>query len=77
MRRNKFHDSANQKQRFSLRKLTIGTVSVLLGTTFYLTTTSTSVKADTSNNSNESNVVAAESQSLPTTNQNVTLGGVC
>lgn len=38
-------DSANARQRFSIRKLTIGTASVLLGTAFYLGTSETTVQA--------------------------------
>ncbi|WP_295729467.1 mucin-binding protein [uncultured Limosilactobacillus sp.] len=47
MRRNRNLDSANQKQRFSLRKLSIGTVSVLLGSTFYFVSNSATAQADT------------------------------
>jgi LPXTG-motif cell wall-anchored protein len=63
MKRNQFLDSANQKQRFSLRKLSIGTVSVLLGTTLYLGTTTTTAQADTTAN-NEQATVTTGSDSL-------------
>ncbi|MCI1974088.1 MAG: YSIRK-type signal peptide-containing protein, partial [Lactobacillus sp.] len=36
MKKNRLLDSADHRQHFSLRKLSIGTVSVLLGTTLYL-----------------------------------------
>ena len=42
-------NQAEVKQRFSLRKLKIGTVSVLLGATFFLLGGNGSVKADTAN----------------------------
>ncbi|MPW15093.1 YSIRK-type signal peptide-containing protein [Lactobacillus helveticus] len=35
MSKRKFLDVEKQKQRFSIRKLTIGAASVLLGTVFY------------------------------------------
>ena len=38
-------NSANARQRFSIRKLTIGTASVLLGTVFYLGVNETTVQA--------------------------------
>ena len=38
-------NSANARQRFSIRKLTIGTASVLLGTVFYLGTSETTAQA--------------------------------
>ena len=62
MKRNKFLDSANRKQRFSLRKLSIGTVSVLLGTTLYLGTTTTA-QADTTANNDQAGVTT-DSDSL-------------
>ncbi|WP_056973978.1 Rib/alpha-like domain-containing protein, partial [Lactobacillus psittaci] len=39
--------AADEQQHFSLRKLSVGLVSVLMGTTFFLTSQSTTAKADT------------------------------
>lgn len=43
----------NVKQRFGFRKLSIGVVSVLLGTTFYMTTSGQEVHAATSSDKND------------------------
>ena len=50
------------KQRFSLRKLKIGTVSVLLGATFFLLGGNGSVKADTANPGSATVQVSASHQ---------------
>lgn len=49
MKRDFRHNSANEKQRFSIRKLTIGAASVLLGTTL-LWANGNQVKADENTN---------------------------
>lgn len=55
-------NQAEVKQRFSLRKLKIGTVSVLLGATFYLLGGNGSVKADTANPGSATVQVSASHQ---------------
>ncbi|ANZ55817.1 YSIRK-type signal peptide-containing protein [Lactobacillus helveticus] len=45
MSKRKFLDVEKQKQRFSIRKLTIGAASVLLGTVFYLGNSTTTANA--------------------------------
>lgn len=45
MSKNKFLNVENQKQRFSIRKLTIGAASVLIGTVFYLGNNGTTASA--------------------------------
>lgn len=54
MRNNNIMNNSPSQQHFSLRKLTVGLASVLLSTTFYLTTSnSQTVKADTVTPSSE------------------------
>lgn len=55
-------NQAEVKQRFSLRKLKIGTVSVLLGATFFLLGGNGSVKADTANPGSATVQVSASHQ---------------
>lgn len=45
MSKRKFLDVEKQKQRFSIRKFTIGAASVLLGTVFYLGNSTTTANA--------------------------------
>ena len=55
-------DGANARQRFSIRKLTVGTASVLLGTFFYLGTNGTATQAaSTDNGEKETQTVATSS----------------
>ncbi|MEO5283626.1 mucin-binding protein [Limosilactobacillus allomucosae] len=68
--------SANRAQRFSLRKLSIGTVSVLLGTLMFFsngqvsadTTTGTDTSADTASVNSAANDTSASAVTLSSTN---------
>lgn len=56
-RRKYMKDTGRARQRFSIRKLTIGATSVLLGTVFYLGTNGTITQAaDTNNNREEKEI---------------------
>lgn len=59
---------AEPRQRFSLRKLSIGTVSVLLGTVFYLNNANVSVHADTNADAETPNVSQDDATSSQTGN---------
>lgn len=53
-------NSANEHQRFSIRKLTIGAASVLIGTVFYLNNGGESVQAVTENDLPDTTVVQSD-----------------
>lgn len=64
MKKNRLLDSADHRQHFSLRKLSIGTVSVLLGTTLYLGgVESAHIYAATADNEQTVNVSVASDDS--------------
>ena len=58
-----FTKHTDGKQHFSLRKLSVGVASVLLGTTFYLSNNE-AVHADTVNNSNNSNTIETNNNTV-------------
>ncbi|APU45718.1 hypothetical protein BUW47_04385 [Limosilactobacillus fermentum] len=61
----------NQKQRFGIRKLSIGVVSVLLGTTFFLG--NGVVHADTVSNSQITTTSSTPASSSDSNSSNVTI----
>lgn len=64
-------ETANEKQRFSIRKLTIGAASVLLGTFLFWGGTST-VKADQPKSASQQPTSSVVDSSKPTENKNST-----